>query len=229
MDDEDMQSVRADFTRAAQWADDAGFDLIELHMAHGYLLATFLSPLTNLRDDEYGGPIANRMRFPLEVFEAVRRAWPEEKPISVRISATDWIDGGQTIEDSIQVARALKELGCDLIDVSSGFSTPEAMPEFTRLFQVPLAERIRHEAGIPTMAVGTITRHGDVNAVVASGAADLCAIARGHLFDPYFALHAAAEQQYYDVRWPAQYGPARPEPRDKLPWLERERRKRRRL
>jgi len=228
MDRADMEHVRADFVRAAQWADDAGFDLIELHMAHGYLLASFLSPLTNVRDDEYGGPIGNRMRYPLEIFEAVRAAWPGQKPVSVRISASDWVAGGQTIEDSIEVARALREVGCDLIDVSSGFSTPEAMPEFKRLFQVPFAERIRHEAGIPTMAVGAIARHGDVNAIVASGAADLCAIARGHLYDPYFTLHAAAEQQYYDVRWPRQYGPARPEPREKLPWLERERGKRRR-
>jgi anthraniloyl-CoA monooxygenase len=222
----DMESVRAAFVRAAEMADSAGFDLIEIQMAHGYLLSTFLSPLTNRREDEYGGSLENRMRYPLEIFRAVRAVWPEHKPISVRISAVDWVDGGQTIEDSIALARALKGLGCDVIDVSSGYNTAEGEPEFRRCFQVPFSERIRKEAGIPTIAVGAISKHGVVNSILAAGQADLCAMARPLLFDPYFTLHAAAEQEHHAQPWPAQYGPGRPEPREKLPWLERERKRR---
>jgi len=229
MDRGDMDAVKADFVRAAGMADEAGFDLLEIHMAHGYLLANFLSPLTNLRDDEYGGAIENRMRFPLEVFEAVRGAWPDEKPILVRLSAIDWKEGGQTIEDSIEVARALKVRGCDLIDVSSGHTADDEEPELARCYQVPFAERIRFEAGIPTMTVGAISRHGEINAILASGCADLCALARPHLFDPHFTLRAAAEQQYHDVAWPKQYGPAQPPPRERLRWFERERKKRKGL
>jgi anthraniloyl-CoA monooxygenase len=229
MDRDDMDGVTADFVRAARMADEAGFDLLELHMAHGYLLGSFLSPLTNRRDDEYGGPIESRMRYPLEVFAAVRAAWPERKPIFVRLSAIDWKEGGQTIEDSIAVARALAKAGCDLIDVSSGHTAEDEEPELARGYQVPFAERIRFEAALPTMAVGAISRHGEINAILASGCADFVALARPHLLDPHFTLRAAAEQQYHDQPWPKQYGPAKPEPREKLRWLERERKKRRRL
>ncbi|MHC4971124.1 MAG: bifunctional salicylyl-CoA 5-hydroxylase/oxidoreductase [Planctomycetota bacterium] len=223
----EMDEVTADFVRAAELADQAGFDLLEVHMAHGYLLASFLSPLTNLRGDEYGGPIEQRMRFPLEVFAAVRAVWPEEKPMSVRLSAIDWKEGGQAIEDSIAVGRALKAAGCDLIDVSSGHTADDEDPELGRCYQVPFAERIRHEVGIPTVAVGAITRHGEINAILASGCADLCALARPHLFDPHFTLRAAAEQQYPGARWPVQYETAEPEPREKLRWFERARKRRR--
>ncbi len=222
-----MDAVRDDFVNATRMTDEADFDLVELHFAHGYLLTNFLSPLTNHRDDEYGGSLENRLRYPLEIFDAVRAAWPEDKPISVRVSATDWIDGGITVEETIELARLLKARGCDIIDVSSGYSTPEAMPEFTRLYQVPLSERIRFEAGIPTMAVGAIAKHGDVNAILASGKADLCAIASRHLYDPYFTLHAAAEQEHTDQYWPEPYSSAKPVPREKLPWLERDQARRR--
>jgi anthraniloyl-CoA monooxygenase len=157
----------------------------------------------------------------------VRAAWPG--PLSVRLSAVDWKDGGQTVEDSIEVARALKERGCAVIDVSTGHTDHDEEPELARCFQVPFAERIRFEAGIPTITVGAISKHGEINAILASGCADLCALARPHLFDPYFTLHAAAEQQYHDQYYPPQYLAAKPEPREKLPWLERERKKRERL
>jgi len=228
MDRADMERVKEDFVRSARMADEAGFDLLEVHMAHGYLLAGFLSPLSNRRTDEFGGPIGNRMRFPLEVFRAVREVWPAAKPMAVRLSAIDWKEGGQTIEESIAVARALKEAGCDIIDVSSGHTASDETPELARCYQVPFAERIRFGAGIPTIAVGAISRHGEINAILASGAADLCALARPHLFDPHFTLRAAAEQQWHDAPWPPQYIAAKPLPREKLPWLERERKKRRR-
>jgi anthraniloyl-CoA monooxygenase len=169
------------------------------------------------------------MRYPLEVFRAVRERWPQEKPMSVRVSAIDWKRGGQTIEDSIVLARALKQEGCDIIDVSSGHTAPDEEPEYARHYQVPFSERIRHEAAIPTMAVGAITSHGAVNSILASGQADLCALARSHLYEPYFTLHAAAEQGYEGQRWPLQYVAGKPEPRERLPWLERERKRRRRL
>jgi anthraniloyl-CoA monooxygenase len=225
MDRSDMGAVRADFVRAVGYAAEAGFDLVELHLAHGYLLGSFLSPLTNRRTDAYGGPIGHRMRYPLEVFEAVRGAWAG--PLSVRLSAIDWKDGGQTIEDTLEVARALKERGCDVIDVSTGHTDHDEEPEYQRCYQVPFAERIRNEVGIPTITVGAISRHGEVNAILASGCADLCALARPHLYDPYFTLHAAAAQEYDGQYWPDQYGPARPEPREKLPWFERARKRRR--
>jgi len=226
MDRADMDAVKADFVRATRMADEAGFDLIELHMAHGYLLGGFLSPLTNVRKDEYG---EDRTRYPLEVFRAMREAWPENKPMSVRLSAVDWKDGGQTLEDSVAVARALKEAGCDIIDVSSGHTDHDEEPVLDRCYQVPFSERIRHDARIPTMTVGAISRHGEINSILAAGEADLCVLARPHLYDPYFTLHAAAEQAYHDPYWPAQYLAGKPEPREKLPWLERERKKRRKL
>ena len=159
----------------------------------------------------------------------MRAAWPQQTPMSVRISAIDWKGGGQTIDDSIQVARALKEQGCDVVDVSSGHTEPDEEPELGRCYQVPFSERIRHEAGIPTMAVGAITNHGVVNSILASGQADLCALARPHLYDPYFTLHAAAELEQHGQYWPDQYIPGRPERRERLPWLEREKKRRRRL
>ena len=201
---DELAGIRADFVAATRRADAAGFDLLELHFAHGYLLATFLSPLTNQRTDAYGGDPERRMRFPLEVFDACREAWPAGKPMSVRISGSDWIDGGATIEDAVALASALKAHGCDIVDVSSGMTTPESVPEYGRLYQTPFAERIRQDAGLPTMTVGNISSYADANSVLAAGRADLCVIARAHLFDPYWTRHAAFEQGL-DLPWPAQY------------------------
>lgn len=208
MDRQDMDQVRDDFVRAARMADEAGFDLIELHFAHGYLLASFLSPLTNIRTDVYGGTLENRARYPLEVFAAVRDAWPEGKPISVRLSATDWMPNGFTPDDAVTVARLLKAAGCDILDVSAGQTVPQARPKYGRLFQTPFADRVRHEAGMPTMTVGNISSWADVNSILAAGRADLCVLARGHLFDPYWTRHAAYEQGY-DLPWPNPYLSAR--------------------
>jgi anthraniloyl-CoA monooxygenase len=204
MDRGDMDRVKADFVQAAKMADEAGFDVIELHMAHGYLLATFLSPLTNKRTDEYGGQIESRMRFPLEIFDAVRAAWPREKPISVRISATDWAPGGITPEDVIALSIMLREHGVDIIDVSAGQTDPSGKPVYGRLFQTPFSELVRLEANVPTITVGNIQSWSDVNSIIAAGRADLCALARAHLYDPYWTRHAAAEQGYA-MPWPSQY------------------------
>jgi anthraniloyl-CoA monooxygenase len=204
MDRSDMDRVKIDFVRSTQLADEAGFDMIELHFAHGYLLASFLSPLTNQRADEHGGSLENRLRYPLEVLSAVRAVWPQEKPISVRISATDWVPGGTTPADSVVIARALAEHGCDIVDVSAGQTVPGAAPAFGRLYQVPFADRIRHEAGVPTMAVGAISSYADVNSILAAGRADLCVLARAHLFDPYWTHHAA-QKQGVRLPWPPQY------------------------
>lgn len=201
---EDMRRVIADYVRATQYARAAGFDLLEVHMAHGYLLASFLSPLTNEREDEYGGSLENRLRFPLEVFDACRRAWPEERPMSVRISAVDWKPGGMEPEDAVAVARALQGRGCDVVDVSAGQTVPDQKPVYGRLFQTPFADRIRHEAGIATMAVGNVSSYMDVNTIVAAGRADLCLLARAHLFDPYWTRHAAY-MMGYDLPWPEPY------------------------
>jgi anthraniloyl-CoA monooxygenase len=206
MERAEMDTVRVDFVRATRMAEEAGFDLLELHFAHGYLLASFLSPLTNRRADEYGGSLANRARFPLEIFDAARAAWPEAKPMSVRISATDWAEGGTTPDDAVEVARLLKAHGCDIVDVSAGQTVPEQKPVYGRLFQTPFADRIRHEAGIPTMTVGNIASYADVNSIIAAGRADLCVLARAHLYDPYWTRHAAYEQGY-DLPWPDQYVP----------------------
>jgi anthraniloyl-CoA monooxygenase len=200
----DMDRVRDDFVRAARLANDAGFDMLELHAAHGYLLSTFLSPLSNQRTDEYGGDALGRLRFPLEVFDAVRAVWPGDKPISVRISASDWTPGGNGDAEAVEIARAFAKHGCDLIDVSSGGVVAEQIPEYGRLYQTPFAERIRLEAGIPTMTVGLITSYADANSIIAAGRADLCAIARMHLYDPYWTRHAAYEQGY-TLEWPPQY------------------------
>ncbi|MBI3516493.1 MAG: bifunctional salicylyl-CoA 5-hydroxylase/oxidoreductase, partial [Proteobacteria bacterium] len=205
MDRADMDQVRDDFVRAVGYAEAAGFDLIELHFAHGYLLSSFLSPLTNRRGDQYGGSLDNRARFPLEVFDAVRAAWPAAKPISVRISATDWVPGGFEGPDAVALATRLKAHGCDIVDVSTGQTTIDAKPVYGRLYQTPYADRVRHEAGIATMTVGNIASYADVNSILVAGRADLCVLARAHLFDPYWTRHAATEQGYA-LPWPNQYG-----------------------
>ena len=200
----DMDRVREDYVRSAIWADEAGFDLLEIHFAHGYLLATFVSPLTNHRTDAYGGSIEARMRFPLEVFDACRGAWPAHKPMTVRISAVDWYPGGMTVDDAVAVARLLKAHGCDAVDVPSGQTVAEQRPVYGRQYQTPFADRIRHEVGIPTMAVGAISSWEDVNTIIAAGRADLCLLARAHLWDPYWTRHAARAQGW-PMPWPPQY------------------------
>jgi anthraniloyl-CoA monooxygenase len=200
----DMDAAVADYARAAELAHEAGFDLLEIHMAHGYLLASFISPLTNTRGDEYGGAIENRMRFPLEVFDACRRTWPAEKPMSARISAVDWVPGGVEPGDAVEIARLLKAHGCDVVDVSAGQTVPEQRPTYGRLFQTPFADRIRHDVGIATMAVGNISSYMDVNTIIAAGRADLCLLARAHLFDPYWTRHAAY-MLGYPLPWPDPY------------------------
>lgn len=200
----DMDQVKADFVASTQRAEAAGFDLLELHFAHGYLLSTFLTPLANRRTDEYGGSLENRMRYPLEVFDAVRACWPAHKPMSVRISATDWAPGGFSGDDAVVLAGVLKARGCDIVDVSAGQTVADAKPVYGRLFQTPFSERVRLEVEIPTMTVGNISSYADVNSIIAAGRADLCAIARAHLFDPYWTRHAAQEQGW-PLRWPDPY------------------------
>jgi anthraniloyl-CoA monooxygenase len=204
MDRSDMDLVRDQFVRAARMAEAAGFDMLELHMAHGYLLASFISPLTNVRGDAYGGALERRMRYPLEVFDAVRAAWPAGKPISVKISATDWAPGGTTGDDAVRIAAMLGAHGCDIVTVSTGQTVPEQQPVYGRLYQTPFSDRIRHEAGIPTMTVGNLSTYADANSILAAGRADLCVLARGHLYDPYWTQHAAREQGH-DLSWPPQY------------------------
>ncbi|HSD30933.1 MAG TPA: bifunctional salicylyl-CoA 5-hydroxylase/oxidoreductase [Gemmatimonadales bacterium] len=204
MDRGDMDAVVAAYARATRMADEAGFDALELHYAHGYLLAGFISPLTNRRRDEYGGPLPHRMRFPLEVFDAVRAAWPKAKPISVRISAVDWAPGGMESQDAVDVARLLREHGCDILDVSAGQTVADQRPVYGRLFQTPFADRIRHEAGMPVMTVGNISSFTDVNTILAAGRADLCVLARAHLYDPYWTRHAA-QALGWPMEWPDQY------------------------
>ena len=201
----DMDRVRDEFVAAAKRGAAAGFDWLELHCAHGYLLAAFLSPLTNRRDDAYGGSIEQRARYPLEVFCAMRAVWPHDKPMSVRISAHDWAPGGNTPDDAIALARLFHAAGADLIDVSSGQTTRAAKPIYGRMYQTPFADRIRNEAGIATMAVGAIFEPDHVNSILMAGRADLCAIGRPHLADPYWTLHAAAALGVHDAQWPAQY------------------------
>ncbi len=190
----DMDRIKADFVAATKRAAAAGFDWLEFHCAHGYLLSSFISPLTNLRTDEYGGSLENRCRYPLEVFKAMRAAWPQDKPMSVRISAHDWVPGGITPEDAAAVARLFKCAGADVIDCSSGQVSKEERPVYGRMFQVPFSDRIRNEVGIPTIAVGNIFEGDHVNTIIAAGRADLCAIARPHLADPAWTLHEAAKQ-----------------------------------
>jgi anthraniloyl-CoA monooxygenase len=202
---EDLQRIKADFVRAARAAAEAGFDWLELHCAHGYLLSSFISPLTNRRLDAYGGSLANRCRYPLEVFSAIRAAWPSHLPISVRVSAHDWVDGGLTPTDAVEVARLFKAAGADLIDCSSGQVSKQEKPVYGRMFQTPFADRIRNEAGIGTIAVGAIYEADHANGIIASGRADLCAVARPHLANPAWTLTEAAKIGYHDVHWPKQY------------------------
>ena len=210
MDRADMDGVREDFVNSARLAEQAGFDVIELHMAHGYLLSSFLSPLSNRRGDRYGGGLANRSRFPLEVFRAVRAAWPVDRPMFVRISATDWLGGrGFTPEESVELSRWLREEGCDVIDVSSAGNSPESQPDYGRMYQVPLAERIKYQAGVAVMAVGGIAGVDHANTIVGAGRADLCAIARGHLIDPCMALKGSNHYGVEEQPWPVQYVAAR--------------------
>jgi anthraniloyl-CoA monooxygenase len=205
---EDLDRVRDQFVAATRMAIEAGFDMIELHAAHGYLLSGFITPLHNRRSDEYGGSLANRLRYPLEVFTAMRDAWPVERPMSVRISATDWMaDAGITPDDAVEIARAFAESGADLIDVSAGQTWAEASPVYGRMFQTPFADKIRNEAKLATMAVGNIFEPDHVNAILTAGRADLVALARPHLADPYWTLHAAAAFDYRDMAVPAPYLP----------------------
>jgi anthraniloyl-CoA monooxygenase len=201
----DMDRVIGDFTAAVERAGRAGFDMVELHAAHGYLLASFISPLTNQRRDEYGGSLENRLRFPLEVFRAMRALWPDDKPMSVRISATDWVYGGLTGDDAVEVARAFAEAGCDLIDVSTGQTTADSRPIYGRMFQTPFADQIRNEAGLATMCVGNITSADQVNTILAAGRSDLVALARPHLVDPFFTMRAAAWYGASAIHCPPQY------------------------
>jgi anthraniloyl-CoA monooxygenase len=205
MTEADMELVRSQFVAAVDGAVAAGFDLLELHCAHGYLLSSFLSPLANTRTDSYGGSLAARARFPLEVFDACRAAWPADRPMSVRVSATDWVEGGFDADDAVAFARLLGEHGCDVVDVSTGQVSPLERPAFGRSYQTPFADRIRNEVEIPTIAVGAISSYDDVNTIILSGRADLCALGRPHLYDPAWTLHAAAEQGYGAARWPVQY------------------------
>jgi anthraniloyl-CoA monooxygenase len=201
----DMDKVVSDFMKSTRFADEAGFDMLELHMAHGYLLASFISPLTNQRKDSYGGSIENRMRFPLEVWNACREAWPERKPMSARISATDWVAGGLSGEDLIALTRMLKGAGCDLIDCSTGQTVPQQKPVYGRMYQAPYADWVRNEVGIATMTVGAVTTPDQINTLLAAGKADLVALARPHLANPYITLQASAWYQHTAQHWPAQY------------------------
>ena len=201
----DMDRVTAEFVQSTRYAIQAGFDWLELHCAHGYLLSSFITPLTNVRTDEYGGSLENRCRYPLEVFTAVRAAWPAQLPMSVRISAHDWAPGGNTDDDAVQIAHLFKAAGCDFIDVSSGQTTRAAKPIYGRMYQTPFADRIRNEVGIQTIAVGAISDSDQVNSIIAAGRADLCAVARPHLADPAWTLHEAAKMQSRHITWPRPY------------------------
>ena len=200
----DMDLVREQFVGATRMATRAGFDLLELHCAHGYLLASFISPLTNRRRDEYGGSLSNRLRYPLEVFDAIRAEWPAGRPMTVRLSATDWFEGGLSASESVEVARAFAAHGVDAIDVSTGQTVAEEKPSFGRSYQTPFADRIRNRSGVKTIAVGAISSYDDVNTIILAGRADLCALGRAHLYDPAWTLHAAAEQDVA-VTWPVQF------------------------
>lgn len=201
-----MDEVRDQFVAAAQMADRAGFDMIELHAAHGYLISSFISPLSNIRSDEYGGSLENRMRYPLEVFNAMRAAWPENKPMSVRISATDWAgDDGVTPEESVEIAKLFHAAGADIIDVSAGQTSTEGQPIYGRMFQTPFSDRIRNDAGIATMAVGNIFEADHVNSILMAGRADLVCLARPHLNDPYWTLHEATKLGDRHEVWPKPY------------------------
>jgi anthraniloyl-CoA monooxygenase len=201
----DMDRVTAEFVASTKAAAEAGADWLELHCAHGYLLSSFISPLTNQRTDDYGGSLANRLRYPLEVFAAVRAAWPEHLPMSVRISAHDWVEGGITPEDAVEIAKAFKAAGADMIDCSSGQVSKQEKPVYGRMYQTPFADRIRQEAGIPTIAVGAISEADHANSILAAGRADLCAVARPHLANPAWTLTEAAKIGYTQISWPKPY------------------------
>ena len=206
MDKQDFNRVKNEYVRATELAVTCGFDILELHYAHGYLMSSFITPLTNERNDEYGGTLDNRMRFPLEVYHAVREVWPEDKPISVRISANDWVgDDGVVPEDAVEIARLLKAAGVDICDVSAGQTSTRANPIYGRMFQTPFSDRIRNETGMATMAVGNIYEPDHVNSILMAGRADLCCMARPHLSNPYWTLHTAAAFGYRDIKWPEPY------------------------
>lgn len=210
MDRADMERVTAEFVAATEMAARAGFDMIELHAAHGYLISSFISPVSNTRDDEYGGSLENRMRWPLEVFAAMRAVWPKGKPISVRISANDWRgEDGIQPEDAVQIARMFTDAGADIIDVSAGQTSVEAEPVYGRMFQTPFSDRIRNETGAATMAVGNIFEPDHANSILMAGRADLVCLARPHLADPYWTLHAAVALGDEETSWPAPYLPGR--------------------
>ena len=200
----DMDRLIAAYAKATRMSHDAGFDFVELHFAHGYLLSSFISPLANQRSDQYGGSLANRLRFPMEVFEAVRAAWPQDKPTCVRISAVDWMEGGTTVDDAIAIGGMLRDAGNDILSVSTG-GVVGVRPTAGRLYQATFSDQVRNELKITTMNVGAMASHGDINAMIAAGRADICALARGHLFDPYFARHAAFQQDYGELLWPNEY------------------------
>jgi anthraniloyl-CoA monooxygenase len=213
-----MEAVRDEFVESARRGAEAGFDLLELHCAHGYLLSSFLSPISNQRTDEYGGSLENRLRFPLEVFDAVRAVWPAERPMMVRISATDWAPDGNDEHDAVELARAFVAHGANGIDVSSGQVTKDEKPAFGRSYQTPFADRIRHEvaapAGVAVIAVGAISSYDDVNSILLAGRADLCALGRTHLYNPQWTLHAAAEQEFRGAaaEWPMPFAAGRRKP-----------------
>jgi len=200
----ELEVIKAEFVAATLAADRAGFDLIELHCAHGYLLSSFISPVTNQRTDSFGGSLEGRLRYPLEVFAAMRAVWPAERPMTVRISATDWVPGGLTGAESVLVAQAFAAAGADAVDVSTGQVTPDERPAFGRSYQTPFSDAIRNQTGLATIAVGVISSYDDVNSIILAGRADLCAIGRAHLFDPNWTLHAAADQGYAGpaAAWP---------------------------
>ena len=205
MDRADMDAVLRQFIKATEMAEVAGFDMIELHAAHGYLISSFISPLSNVREDEYGGSLENRMRFPLEVFREMRRYWPGHKPMSVRISATDWVDGGVTPAEAVEIAQMFAAEGADIIDVSAGQTSTEARPVYGRMFQTPFSDRIKNEAGLATMAVGNITEADQVNQILLAGRADLVCLARVHLADPYWTLHQSVALADAGTAWPLPY------------------------
>ncbi|MEO7965848.1 MAG: FAD-dependent monooxygenase, partial [Gemmatimonadaceae bacterium] len=205
----DMEKVVADCAAATTMALDADFDMLELHCAHGYLFSSFLTPVSNHRSDEYGGRVENRLRFPLEVFSAIRERWPSERPISVRISATDWVEDGITADDAVTIARAFTEAGADIMHISTGQTSPDAKPVYGRMWQTPFSDRIRNDLGIRTIAVGNITEPDQVNSIIAAGRADLCALARPHLTDPHWTLRAAASLGFQGQQWPWQYASGR--------------------
>jgi anthraniloyl-CoA monooxygenase len=202
---DDMAQVKAEFVTAVQLSIECNFDMLELHAAHGYLLSSFITPLSNTRTDEYGGSLENRLRYPLEVFRGMRESWPAERPMSVRISATDWVEGGVTGADAVLIARAFMDAGADIIHVSTGQTSSESRPVYGRMFQTPFSDWVRNEGRIPTIAVGNITDIDQVNSIIAAGRADLVSLGRPHLSDPNWTLRAAAQLGWREQPWPPQY------------------------